>query len=413
MLHTNGDDIKCRNFLHCLHGGIMNRIGYIQNKYPEQRCIINKTKNNYVNLSRLNFARYAYYLDKLRGADFSNFQFIFIGIVPSSIKLMHFFNFITPQKKNWVTTFETSLPRCRELISIHHNPDYVDGIKRCPAVEKKLKWIASEHCKAIIALSQSAKKIQKNILNVYSEYKDTIENKIHVVAPPQKILISNNSKKELNETDEIRVLFVGGDFYRKGGAETVIALNNIVRKTNIKLSLTVIGDLARKNNYVLKEWKDDEGFCKKVSEIIEQEPWIVHHQSLSNYEVLNLMQQSHVGLLPTWSDTYGYSVLEMQASGCPVITTNVRALTEINNEHCGWVIKLPLNKYSELAIDSQEKKDSFRNTIISGIENAILELNSKRGLIQVKSTNSIDRIIAQHDPEDYKSQLEKIYDKCS
>ncbi|HHQ6628632.1 TPA: glycosyltransferase family 4 protein [Serratia fonticola] len=391
----------------------MNRIGYIQNKYPEQRCIINKTKNNYVNLSRFNFSRYAYYIDKLRGADFSNFQFIFIGIVPSSVKMMHFFNFITPQKKNWVTTFETSLPRCRELISIHHNPDYVDGIKRCTAVEKKLKWIASEHCKAIIALSQSAKKIQKNILNVYSEYKDTIENKIHVVAPPQKILISNNSKKKLNETDEIRVLFVGGDFYRKGGAETVIALNNIVRKNNIKLSLTVIGDLARKNNYVLKEWKDDEGFYKKVSEIIEKEPWIVHHQSLSNYEVLNLMQQSHVGLLPTWSDTYGYSVLEMQASGCPVITTNVRALTEINNEHCGWVIKLPLNKYSELAIDSQEKKDSFRNTIISGIENAILELNSKRGLIQVKSTNSLDRIIAQHDPEDYKSKLEKIYDKCS
>lgn len=75
---------------------------------------------------------------------------------------MHFFNFITPQKKNWITTFETSLPRCKELLSIHHDPDYLDGIKYSTSVGKKLEWIASDHCKAIIALLQSAKK-SKNV----------------------------------------------------------------------------------------------------------------------------------------------------------------------------------------------------------------------------------------------------------
>lgn len=56
-----------------------------------------------------------------------------------------------------------------------------------------------------------------------------IESKIHVKVPPQQVLISNNNDKKLNSIDEIRVLFVGSDFNRKGGAETVIALNNVVK----------------------------------------------------------------------------------------------------------------------------------------------------------------------------------------
>ena len=42
------------------------------------------------------------------------------------------------------------------------------------------------------------------------------------------------------------------------------------------------------------------------------------------------MATSHIGLLPTYNDSYGYSVIEFFSYGCPVITTNILALPEIN-----------------------------------------------------------------------------------
>ena len=58
---------------------------------------------------------------------------------------------------------------------------------------------------------------------------------------------------------------------------------------------------------------------------------IFYHKILFNSEVMNILKNTHVGLLPTYADTYGYSVLEAQSFGCPVITTNIRAMPEINN----------------------------------------------------------------------------------
>ena len=60
-----------------------------------------------------------------------------------------------------------------------------------------------------------------------------------------------------------------------------------------------------------------------MKKIIKGSDWITHYETLPNDYVLELMREQHVGLLPTWSDTYGYSVLEFQGIGVPVITTNV------------------------------------------------------------------------------------------
>ena len=61
------------------------------------------------------------------------------------------------------------------------------------------------------------------------------------------------------------------------------------------------------------------------------------------------MSSCDVGLLPTWAESYGYSVLEMQACGLPVVTTNIRALPETNV--CGWKVKLTSGKPNFETID--------------------------------------------------------------
>jgi glycosyltransferase involved in cell wall biosynthesis len=42
---------------------------------------------------------------------------------------------------------------------------------------------------------------------------------------------------------------------------------------------------------------------------------ILHFTGIPNSEVIDLLKRTHVSLLPTWAETYGYSVLEAQACG--------------------------------------------------------------------------------------------------
>jgi glycosyltransferase involved in cell wall biosynthesis len=89
-----------------------------------------------------------------------------------------------------------------------------------------------------------------------------------------------------------------------------------------EIELTIVSSLNI-DNYATKKEPSD---VQRVKNFIQKNSdWINYFPQLPNHEVLELMKKSHVGLLPTYADTYGYSVLEFQAAGCPVITTNVRA----------------------------------------------------------------------------------------
>lgn len=90
---------------------------------------------------------------------------------------------------------------------------------------------------------------------------------------------------------------------------------------------------------------------------------IKHYVRLPNQEVLKLLKNTHVGLLPTWADSFGYSVLEAQAAGCPVITTDVRAHPEINNNEIGWVMEVPKKVNGRACIDGELMRNRFSQTL--------------------------------------------------
>lgn len=124
-----------------------------------------------------------------------------------------------------------------------------------------------------------------------------------------------------------------------------------------------------------------------------------------------MIKESHIGLLPTWADTFGYSVLEFQASGCPVITTNVRALPEINNPKLGWMIDLDTNNLGELVINSSEKKQATRRKIIDSLKSIILEALHDKELVKQKAMEALDRIESIHSIERYNQRIKDIYDR--
>jgi glycosyltransferase involved in cell wall biosynthesis len=137
---------------------------------------------------------------------------------------------------------------------------------------------------------------------------------------------------------------------------------------------------------------------------------IIHHNELPNEEVLELMKTSaHVGLLPTHADTYGYSVLEFQASGCPVISTNLRALSEINNEDCGWLIDVSKSSLKEAFSNTSDELFEIQNTVEKKLEAIFIEILTKPEVIEKKGKKSLKRIELEHSPKEFSKKIKELY----
>ena len=147
-------------------------------------------------------------------------------------------------------------------------------------------------------------------------------------------------------------------------------------------------------------------------EIIKCNNKILHYDKLDNDKVIDLMKKSDVGLLPTWADTYGYSVLEFQSCGCPVISSNTRALPEINNSDVGWLIEMPLTKLKEIDYMNEANIDYIRNKFINDLESIFIECIENRDIIKSKAKLSIERIKKEHSPIDFEDKITSIYENC-
>ena len=151
-------------------------------------------------------------------------------------------------------------------------------------------------------------------------------------------------------------MVVGKDFLEK----VVLRLNGLDDLIVNNIELTIVSSLSF-DPYTRNE---SQYHYNEVKKIIKGSDWITHYETLPNDYVLELMREQHVGLLPTWSDTYGYSVLEFQISVVPVITTNVNALKEINNNSCGWVIDIPKNSFGEIHCILTKNKEKILVTLL-------------------------------------------------
>jgi glycosyltransferase involved in cell wall biosynthesis len=322
------------------------------------------------------------------------------------VDVLHFFNVVSFGKTPWVSTFETVLPRYQISLTCHHGryPGY-GSLKADTAVERALEAMSRPACRNIIAISNCSARMQKQMLQLYPEYREAIENKIVVLHPPQAAFFPDYHSKRLPQDGPIRFMFVGGSFFRKGGAEMLAAFQQL-RKDGLDCVLTIVSSLAV-DDYATKETLADVANARRA--INDNREWISHHRSLSNEDVLELMKASHVGLLPTYADTYGYSVLEFQACGCPVITTDVRALPEINDERSGWVIRLPKNWMGEAIYTKDDDRSKIAKTITSGIIAAVRNIMRNKTDIQAKADVALKRIRVEHSLELHAERLREIY----
>ena len=322
------------------------------------------------------------------------------------VDLLHFFNGVSYGRTPWVSSFETILPRFSHLVTRHHGQE-IAHVSPDALTRRGLEALAGRSCLAILPLSQSAALMQTDLLkDLPAEYAQPILDKMRVLHPPQEVLVPEVKAREYSPDNPIRFILVGAAFFRKGGREVLEVFERLVRQEKLPVRLIIVSSL-RIEPYAAKETEEDVAWAK--AKIAENADWIEYYPALPNADTLALMRTADVGMLPSYADTYGFSVLEAQASGLPVITTDIRALPEVNNPTVGWLIKVPKNALGEALYVTVEEREVLSQSIRAGLEQSVRHIAADPGQIAVKGAAALDRIRKEHDPAAYADALRQIY----
>ncbi len=175
------------------------------------------------------------------------------------------------------------------------------------------------------------------------------------------------------------------------------------------LKLTIVSSLQT-DHYASNTDKTDR--VRAISTIKKWPKHIAHHTRLPNSEVINLMAKADVALLPTYADTFGYSVLEAQACGVPVITTDIRALPEINDNNVGWIIPVPKDDNGNAKLGDAASRALFSKMLVDGLREIILGLLEGSENPIEKGEKARARIAQHHDPMLIAALVREQYEKA-
>lgn len=370
-------------------------VGYHSNGYNEKRNFIespciNVTYKKYIDLYK--FPSRLYFKAKNKSHPFwSN---IFWDLNLGGYDILHFWNSLSKGNKPWITTFEYFLPRGAHI--------YGEFISETSYIENSMKLMAGSACKKLIAISEFAKNAMEDHLVTVNKFKEQILPKIEVLLPPQKILVTDDYERPFNE--RLKLIFVGADFFRKGGKQIIEACK-ILDEQNCPFELTIISTLNYGDYASLTTSQDKQD----VIDYCNANDHIHLYNGLPNAEVLEKMKSADIALLPSYEETFGYSVIEAQAAGCPVISTGGAALPEINNNDVGWVIDTPKFEHNRTIPRTPEARVAFHNNVVNGIVQIVTDAVNDTEKVKIKGRKAFERVKEQHDPTKHAKRLAEIY----
>jgi glycosyltransferase involved in cell wall biosynthesis len=321
-----------------------------------------------------------------------NLRIWHFGFGLSRYRLHHFFNTISFDATPWISTFGRQLPR-------HGGPW---------RMKIGVPLLARPACKKLIATSECARNAEIALLSNFPDYADEITPKLCVLHPPQRLEIDTADAKPLPK-DHVECTFIGNAFYRKGGRELLIAFDRLWGR-GYPLVLNIVSSFSIDSSGT--RYHRNEQTIERTNRLIEKNIDKINvMKNLPNSEVIDLLRRSHVGLLPTYFDAYGYSALETLAAGCALVSTNVMALSEVNDSSCGWLIDVPCDSLGYPKLRSEKELDDFSSILTDGIENSIADAVENSEALRSKCETALLRIRRNHDPQQHANTLEAIYDE--
>jgi glycosyltransferase involved in cell wall biosynthesis len=214
--------------------------------------------------------------------------------------------------------------------------------------------------------------------------------------------------------NELKLLFVGHDYYRKGGPALVRAHKKL-RSAGIPVQTTIVSSFNWANtDYVGPP--DADGVKAAESELSAE--GISRHRSLSTDEVRCLMEQADFLILPTFHDTFGYVVLEAMAVATPVIATATCAQTEIIEPgRSGFLLEFDNDDIGQWSWFHGRKRygyvEAYWSTIdrlASALAEQLQECWETRSDYEALSAGALARIDSKFNADRTRKRLEEIYE---
>lgn len=376
------------------------RIKTIGIKYPQKRLVLDK-------VSGVEYSKIQNYLNPFLKR-LKLFE-IWKPLFDFGVDGYHTVNTVMLTKKPWCCSFEDYVPR-GGVEDFWKMAYWGKPIQPNNRIDRMVKIIARPNCKRLMALSECNLQMQLRFYEHYNhpELTDGLVRKTCELKVPQPTLVDIQQKVSVG--DKVRFVFVGNDFTRKGGREILDVFREI-RKVRQDFELYMVTILDNYYNYSFWSFQDSKDELDEITNWAKSQNWIHLYSKIPNSKVLNILKRCDVGMLPTWFDTYGYSVLEMEACGLPVITTNVRALPEINQY--GWQIKLPVNFNNEATpyIHNEADKLKLRGIMQKQMYDIVTNILDNHEIIIEHGRESYEYIKKYHSPDEYAQKAAEIYNE--
>ncbi|HEX3437693.1 MAG TPA: glycosyltransferase family 4 protein [Pseudacidobacterium sp.] len=316
-----------------------------------------------------------------------------------SCQIVHCMNKIplTP-KTPWVVTFESGLPRT-------HN--------RSKALEKLLReQLLTSKCLGMVAMSQWATGIFQLENRDWKKLPQALS-KLSVIYPT--VPVQRTQPRTLKKDETLEIAFVGNNFARKGG---IVALR--LAKKAAKLGLKIRIHIVSAMRYAGGEHMDHPDRERYAADMKYMDlPNICFHGALPNNAVQEILERSHLLLLATLHDTFGFSVLEGFSWGLPAMVTNVCALPEmVTAGESGYFLQLPKNNrngWSGVSAAHSNDYWAVLNEAYESMTNQALEsvvnLLDHPDLLEKLSYGAIQTLKSKFNPNDAGRAIENIYRK--
>ena len=306
-------------------------------------------------------------------------------------EIFHFWNSVANIHRPWVTTFEHTVP----LWDTSNREELRFG----------LKLARRDECRRLIAFSCAAfdSAVSKWHGLLPSTEADSLIAKTEILLPPQPIIYERTGESKRHPV----FAFVGKEFYRKGGLEVLEAFDALYATGRRDWQAIVVGDLSSFGDYASQT---DSGAKARAAQLLERlRPNLRHLPTpVPHNAVIDILRQADFYLLPTYADTFGYTVLEAQACGAVAVATDVGSLPEVVTAQTGLVIPLrdDLSANTLPRINVAQVKREFairvRDTVMRCLDMPL----DRRASLRNSATAQLRR---NHCPISHSTRLGSIY----
>lgn len=208
--------------------------------------------------------------------------------------------------------------RIPSVVSLDATPEQYDSLgdfyqhAAGPPWLEKLKWRLNRRCfhraKRLVTWSQWAK---EGLVQGYQ----VAPQQVHIIPPGVNVSEWTHPGHREVQVDTLKILFVGGNFDRKGGSHLLEAFRALYQQSPFQ----VAGQPAKIELHLV------------TRDPIPEQPGVTvyHHMQPNSPALKQLYFDSHIFCLPTFGDCLPMVLSEAGASGLPLVSTRVAAIPEI------------------------------------------------------------------------------------